>query len=50
VSATTVVSTVSPLKGKVRYQQKVLDIGNKIIVGIQLKIVGSKVIRVISLQ
>jgi len=33
VSVTTVVSTVSPLIGKIRYQQKVLDIGNKMNLG-----------------
>jgi len=50
VSVTTVVSTVSPLIGKVRYQQKVLDIGNKKNVGIELKVLGSKVMGVIGLQ
>jgi len=43
VSVTAVVSTVSPLIGRVRYQQKVLDIGNKMNMGIELKILGSKV-------
>jgi len=32
------------------YQQKVLDIGNKMNVGIELKVLGSKVMGVISLQ
>ena len=33
VSVTTVMSTVSPLKGKVRYKQKVLDVGTKMNLG-----------------
>jgi len=36
-------------KAKVRYQQKALDPGNKINVGIELKILGSKDMTVISL-
>jgi len=45
-----ILEAVSPLIGKVRYQQKVLDIGNKINIGIELKILGSKVMGVIRLQ
>jgi len=36
-------------KAKVRYQQKALDARNKINVGIELKILGLKVMTVISL-
>ena len=49
VSVTTLASATNALKVKVRYQQKVLDAGNKINVGIELKILGSKVMTVISL-
>ena len=36
VSVTALVSTTNALKAKVRYQQKALDAGNKINVGIEL--------------
>ena len=49
VSVTTLASATNALKAKVRYQQKALDAGNKINVGIALKILGSKVMTVISL-
>jgi len=49
VSVTTLVSATNALKAKVRYQQKALDAGNKINVGIELKILVSKVMTVISL-
>ena len=49
VSVTTLVSATNALKAKVRYQQKALDPRNKINVGIKLKILGSKVMTVISL-
>jgi len=49
VSVTTVASATNALKAKVRYQQKALDARNKINVGIELKILGSKVMTVISL-
>ena len=42
-------SATNALKAKVRYQQKALDAGNKINVGIELRILGSKVMTVISL-
>jgi len=42
-------ATNALLKAKVRYQQKALDAGNKINVGIELKILSSKVMTVISL-
>ena len=42
-------SATNALKAKVRYQQKALDAGNKMNVGIELKILGSKVMTVISL-
>ena len=49
VSVTTLVSTMNALKPKVRYQQKALDAGNKINVGIELKIILSlKTVTVIS--
>ena len=35
---------MSPLKAKVSYQQKALDVRNKSNIGIELKILGSKVI------
>jgi len=43
VSVTNLASTTNALKAKVRYQQKALDAGNKLNVGIELKILGSKV-------
>ena len=46
MSVTTLASATNALKAKVRYQQKALDAGN---VGIELKILGSKVMTVISL-
>jgi len=46
VSVTALASAKNALKAKVRYQQKALD---KINVGIELKILGSKVMTVISL-
>ena len=49
MSVTALVSATNALKAKVRYQQKVLDAGNKINVGIELKMLGSKVMTVISL-
>jgi len=49
VSVTALASATNALKAKVRYQQKVLDAGNKINVGIELKILGSKVMTAISL-
>ena len=49
LSVTALASTTNALKAKVRYQQKALDAGNKINVGIELKILGSKVMTVISL-
>ena len=49
VSVTTLTSATNALKAKVRYQQKALDAGNKMNVGIELKILGSKVMTVISL-
>ena len=48
-SVTALTSATNALKTKVRYQQKALDAGNKINVGIELKILGSKVMTVISL-
>ena len=38
VSFTTLAGAMSPLKSTVRYQQKALDVGNKINIGIELKI------------
>ena len=49
VCVTALTSATNALKAKVRYQQKALDGGNKINVGIELKILGSKVMTVISL-
>ena len=49
VSVTALASATNALKAKVRYQQKALDAGNKINVGIELEILGSKVMTVISL-
>ena len=43
VSVTTLASATNALKAKVRYQQKALDAGNKVNVGIELEILGSKV-------
>jgi len=47
VSVTALVSVMSPLKVRARYQQKALDAGNKINVRIELKIHSSKVMTVI---
>jgi len=49
VSVTALASDTNALKAKVRYQQKALEAGNKINIGIELKILGSKVMTVISL-
>ena len=49
VSVTALASVMNALKAKVRYQQKALDAGNKLNVGIELNILGSKVMTVISL-
>ena len=49
VSVTALASATNALKAKVRYQQKALDAGNKINVGIELKFLGSKVVTVIGL-
>ena len=49
VSVTALASTTNALKTKVRCQQKALDAGNKINVGIELKTLGLKVMTVISL-
>jgi len=51
VCITALVGATSPLESKVRYQQKVLDVGNRLNVGIELKIqiLDSKVMTVISL-
>ena len=48
VSGTALASTTSPLKAKVlvKYQQKALNIGNKSNVGIEIKILGMKVMTV----
>jgi len=46
LSVTTLAGTMSPLKAKGRYQQKTLDVYReqfKIIIGIELKILSSKV-------
>ena len=40
VFVTTRVSATNALKAKVRYQQKVLDAGSKINIGIELKILS----------
>ena len=48
-SSIALTSAMNALKAKIRYQQKALDAGNKINVGIELKILGSKVMTVISL-
>ena len=47
VSVAALVSVTSPLKVKVRYQQKALDAGNKMNVGTELKIHSLKVLTVI---
>ena len=49
VCVTALASATNAFKAKVRYQQKALDAGNKINIGIELKILGSKVMTVISL-
>jgi len=49
VSVTTLASAMNALKAKVRYQQKALNAGNKMNVGIELKFLGSKVMTVVSL-
>jgi len=49
VCVTALVDTTSPFKAKVRYQQKALDLRKKLNVGIELKILGLKVMTVISL-
>jgi len=48
VSVTALAGATNALKAKVRYQQKALNTGKKN-VGIELKILGSKVMTVISL-
>ena len=45
-SVTALASATNASKAKVRYQQKALNAGNKINVGIELKILGSKVMTV----
>ena len=50
VSVTALASAMNALKAKVRYQQKALTAGNKINIGIELKILDSKVTTVISLS
>ena len=50
VSVTTLVGATSPLKAKVKYQQKAFNIRNKMNVGIELKILGTKVMTAISLS
>ena len=47
---TALVSVTNALKAKVRYQQEGLNTGNKVNIGIELKILGLKVMTVISLQ
>ena len=47
VSVAALVSATSPLKVKARYQQKALDAGNKMNVGIELKVLSSKIMTVI---
>jgi len=49
VSVTALANATNALEAKVRYQQKALDAGNKRNVGIELKILGSNVVTVISL-
>jgi len=49
VSVTALVGTTTPSKANVRYQQKALDMGNKINIGIELKSWGSKVMTVFSI-
>jgi len=50
VSVTALVSAMNALKAKVRYQQKALNAGNKINIGIELKILDLKVMTVINLS
>ena len=50
ISVTTLAGAMSPLKAKVRYQQKALDIGNKINIGIELNIFSLKVMTIVSLH
>ena len=47
VSVAALESATSPLKVKARYQQKALDAGNKMNVGIELKVLSSKIMTVI---
>jgi len=49
VSVTALASATNALKAKVRYKQKALDAQNKMNVGIELIILNSKVMTVISL-
>ena len=49
VSVTALTGIMSPLKAKVRSQQKALNEGNKLNVGIELKILSLKVVSIISL-
>ena len=49
VYVTALANATNALEAKVRYQQKALDAGNKRNVGIELKILGSNVVTVISL-
>ena len=44
---TALLSATSPLKVKTRYQQKALDAGNKMNVGIELKVLSPKIMTVI---
>ena len=46
VSVAALESATSPLKVKARYQQKALDAGNKMSVGIELKVLSSKIMTV----
>jgi len=43
VTVTALASAMNPLKAKIRYQQKAVDIDNKINIGTELKILKSKV-------
>ena len=49
VSVTALTGITSPLKAKVKSQQKALDERNKLNVGIELKILSLKVMTIISL-
>ena len=49
VCVTTLASAMNTLKAKVSYQQKALNVGNKIDIRIELKILSLKVMTVISL-